>query len=69
MADTENTLTATIDPIAEVITPEHVSALMWFSRVTGYSLSATLNRAVALFMNVEAPSHITPARQGRRLDT
>jgi hypothetical protein len=69
MADPENTLIVTNDPIAEVINPDHVRALLWFSRVTGYSLSATLNRAVDLFMNVEAPAHIAPAGHGRRQNT
>jgi hypothetical protein len=69
MADTENTLIVTNDSIAEVIKPDHVRALLWFSQVTGYSLSATLNRAVDLFLNIEAPSHIAPAPHGRRQNT
>jgi hypothetical protein len=68
MADPENTLIVTNDPIAEVITPHHVRELMRVSQATGCSLSATLNRAVDRFLNVEAPAQIARAGHSRRQD-
>lgn len=69
MADTENTLVVTNDPIAEVIEPAHVRELVRLSQVAGCSFSATLNRAVALFVNVEAPALIAQVRSSRRQST
>lgn len=69
MAEPENTPVVTSDPIAEVIRPDHVRELVRFSEVTGCSLSATLNRAVGRFLNVEAPAQLARAGRDRRQST
>ena len=43
-----------------------IAELMQFSEATGWSPSDVLNRAVAMFMNIEAPVYLGQAKQRQR---
>jgi hypothetical protein len=51
--------------IATSINPAHVRKLMQFSKLTGHSLSETLDRAIDNFMSIEAPVYLAQAKRKR----
>lgn len=63
MATAQNTPVVIGDTLSTSIKSAHVRKLMQFSKVTGASLSEVLDRAVDLFLAVEAPAYLARAKQ------
>jgi hypothetical protein len=64
MAATQNT--PVVNALPASIKSANVRKLTRFSKVTGYSLSDVLDRAVDMFMVIEAPVYLAEAKQTQR---
>jgi hypothetical protein len=66
MAATQNSHVVTGDTLSISIKSAHVRKLTLFSRATGYPLSEVMDRAIDIFMNIEAPVYLEHAKQEQR---